>query len=393
MRRRTDAIVHTRGRTLCTVERQRGVGGERRRASVRSLARGKAIRSTLHGPTLFSVRDRTVASPRAHQESAYAFLDRAAGARWQRVRGELDGWFARLPAAARADLRNRFAQTAELDHAGAFWELWVHEAHRRRGFDVTVNIGCEAGERRQDFVLARGGEECWLEATVVGGDSPLSFSERRLDEQLRDIIATVRAPRFSLALEVVRYGACSPGRRRIVPPLERWLGALDLRELGTSASVKRLVFDDWIVDVEAIPLDDRAARPYGCAQLVPPSRRGGRVNDVRPLRRKIKKKAARYGDLDRPYLLAVLALGDQVQERDVEHALLGVTPREHAVWLGPGGPCNTRLSGVLVARGLRSTDPTAPVAPDLWRNPWALLPLATALPWREADGAPQPVAA
>jgi hypothetical protein len=350
------------------------------------------------------VRERTDATPRSHQEPAYAFLDRAAGACWARVRAELDGWFARLPAAARADLRNRFAQHGELDHAGAFWELWVHEAHRRRGFEVTVNIGCEAGERRQDFVLARGGERCWLEATVVGGDSPLSFTERRLDEQLRDIVATVRAPRFSLALEVVRYGACSPGRRRVVPPLERWLGEFDVRELrarralGASAPVKRLAFDDWVVDVEAIALCDEAARPSGCAQLVPRGIDGGAgsVNDVRPLRRKIKKKAARYGDLDKPYLLAVLALGDRVCERDVEHALLGRSERDHAVWHGPAGPCHTRLSGVLVARGLRSTDPFAAEAvaaqPALWRNPWALLPLGLALQWRDAAPAAAPAA-
>jgi hypothetical protein len=353
-----------------------------------------AISSTLHEPTLFSVRERTDAAPRAHQEPAYAFLDRAAGPRWERVRCELDGWFARLPAAARTDLRNRFAQDAELDHAGAFWELWVHEAHRRRGFELTVNIGTEAGERRQDFALARGRERCWLEATVVGGDSPLSFTERRLDEQLRDIVATVRAPRFSLALEVVRYGACSPGRRHVVPPLERWLGAFDVRELragraaGAPAPVKRLAFDDWVVDVEAIALENAAARACGCAQLVPRPAGTGTVNDVRPLRRKIKKKAARYGALDRPYLLAVLALGDRVQERDVEHALLGAAApagsHDHAVWLGPGGPCNTRLSGVLVARGLRSTDPHAPAAPALWRNPWAVHPLRLALPWRAA---------
>jgi len=332
------------------------------------------------------VRDRTDDRPRAHQEPAYPFLDRAAGARWARVRGELDAWFGCLPAAARADVRNRFAQDAELDHAGAFWELWVHEAHRRRGFDVTVNIGVEAGERRQDFVLARGRERCWLEATVVGGDDPLSFTERRLDEQLRDIVATVRAPRFSLALDVVRYGACSPGRRRVVPPLERWLGALDVRELrarraaGEAAPVWRLTFDDWVVDVEAIALDG-IGRGSGRAQLVPRSAGAGRgaVNDVRPLRRKIKKKAARYGSLDRPYLLAVLALGDRVSERDVEQALLGDGPHDHAVWHGPGGPCNTRLSGVLLARGLRSTDPSAAVvaASSLWRNPWAQRPL----PW------------
>jgi len=330
------------------------------------------------------VRDRTDGRPRAHQEAAYAFLDRAAGARWERVRAELDGWFARLPAPARADLRNRFAQADALDHAGAFWELWVHEAHRRRGFEVTVNIGREAGERRQDFALARGRERCWLEATVVGGDSPLSFTERRLDEQLRDILATVRAPRFSLALEVVRYGSCSPGRRRIVPPLERWLGALDPRELHAPA-VKRLAFDDFVIDVEAIALEAEAARPCGCAQLVPRARGAGPVDDVRPLRRKIKKKASRYGELAAPYLLAVLALGDGVCERDVEHALLGASPRDHAVWHGPSGPCNRRLSGVLVARGLRSTDPFAAAAamPTLWRNPWASRPLDLALPWRD----------
>jgi GNAT superfamily N-acetyltransferase len=157
---------------LCTVGRPARRRGKTAVARlVQHIARGKAISSTLHGPTLFSARTRADERPRAHQEPAYAFLDRAAGARWARVRGELDGWFARLPAAARADLRNRFAQAAELDHAGAFWELWVHEAHRRRGFEVTVNIGTEAGERRQDFVLARGRERCWLEATVVGGGS------------------------------------------------------------------------------------------------------------------------------------------------------------------------------------------------------------------------------
>jgi hypothetical protein len=49
---------------------------------------------------------------------------------------------------------------------------------------------------------------------------------------------------------------------------------------------------------------------------------------------------------------------------------------------------------VLVARGLRSTDPLAAVAaaPMLWQNPWALRPLGLGLPWREAASA-VPIAA
>jgi hypothetical protein len=168
--------------------------------------------------SLFSARERADASPRAHGEPSYAFLDRAAGARWERVRAAFDEWFLRLPESARRDLRNRFALTTELDHLGAFWELWLHEAHRRLGFDVTVHVGVDAGERRQDFLVSRGcAERFWLEATVVGGDSPLTFTERKLHEALCDLIEAVPAPpELSLGLQVLRYGSCTPGRRRVV---------------------------------------------------------------------------------------------------------------------------------------------------------------------------------
>lgn len=350
-----------------------------------------------HNRSLFSARIRSDDRPRAWGEPSYAFLDRAAGPRWQRVRDTLDAWYLRLPEAARRDLRNRFVLDAELAHAGAFWELWVHEAHRRLGFDVEVQVGIDAGERRQDFLVTRGEERFWLEATVVGGDSPLTFTEQKMDEALCDLIDTVRAPRFSLGLEVLRYGACQPGRRRVVPRIEGWLRGLDPDDLrarqaaGAPPVTRRFAFDGWELDVEAIAREAGAGGRRVCA---PRTACEGPVNDVRPLRRKIKKKASRYGELDRPYLLSVLALGDYVTDRDVTHALLGMaavdpdaaaaSPRpDHAVWIGPGGPCNTRLSGVLVARGLTPAR-LATTMPTLWRNPWALRPLEAELPWRAA---------
>jgi hypothetical protein len=347
-------------------------------------------RSASHTRSLFSSRARVDASPRAHGEPSYTFLDRVAGGHWQRVRDTLDAWFDALPSEARRDLRNRFALTSELDHMGALWELWVHEAHCRLGFDVTVHIGTDAGERRQDFVVSRDGERVWLEATVVGGDSSLSFTERKLDAALCDAIDSVRESRFSLGLQVARYGRCMPARRRIAPRIERWLGELDIEAVrareasGVAAPTRRLEFDDWQIELAAIAREERDA----ATRLLRPRTACGvrSVNDIWPLRRKIKKKAARYGELDRPYLLAVLALGDHVRERDVEAALLGVPGRtqDHAVWAGPEGPCNTRLSGVLVARGLDHARLGA-TAPVLWRNPSAVHPLRVALPWRVAS--------
>jgi hypothetical protein len=351
--------------------------------------------------SLFSARARTDGSPRAHGEPSYAFLDRAAGPRWQLVRDALDGWFAALPEPARRDLRNRFALTSELDHMGALWELWVHAAHRRAGFELTVHIGTDAGERRQDFVARRGDERFWLEATVVGGDSPLTFTERKLDAALCDAIDSVRAPRFSLGLEVAHYGRCMPARRRIAPRIERWLGELDADALrarqaaGAAAPTRELAFDDWRISLAAIARDECSGSVRDPRLIGPRASRvalaAKPVDDIRPLRRKIKKKAARYGDLDRPYLLAVLALGEQVRERDVDAALLGVQGRaqDHAVWAGPSGPCNTRLSGVLLARGLDHAR-LASTVPTLWRNPWAVHPLRGSLPWPVAASARVP---
>jgi len=351
--------------------------------------------------SLFSARERTDDRPRAHGEASYAFLERAAGARWERVRSALDDWFLHLPEAARRDLRNRFALTTEMDHLGAFWELWLHEAHRRLGFDVKVHVGVDAGERRQDFLVSRpgDGERFWLEATVVRGDSLLTFTERKLHEALCDLIERVSAPpEVSLELSVLRYGTCTPGRRRVVPRVERWLrelgdpGALRARQAaGLAAPRRRVEFDGWQFELEAIA--DERRRPG--RRVVPARPRAqppeGAVNDIRPLRRKIKKKAARYGRPDRPYLLAVLALGDHVRDCDVESALLGIPGREsdHAVWHGPAGPCNTRLSGVLAARGLQPARGSG-APPRLWRNPWAEHPLAAGLPWGEAGASAPP---
>ena len=253
-----------------------------------------------------------------------------------------------------------------------------------------MNIGCEAGERRQDFVLARGRERCWLEATVVGGDSPLSFTERRLDEQLRDIVADgARAALLARARgrQVRRLLAGTAADRAAARALARRARPARARDVGVRQAprLRRLDRRRRRDSARRRARRDPADAPSSCragARLQPSTtcaRCGARSRRRRPA----------TASSTSPYLLAVLALGDHVRERDVEQALLGAGAHDHAVWHGPGGPCNTRLSGVLVARGLRSTDPFAAAAeaPTLWRNPWALLPLATALPWREAAGA------
>lgn len=122
------------------------------------------------------------------------------------------------------------------------------------------------------------------------------------------------------------------------------------------------------------------------------------VDTTSGLRRAIREKAGRYGQPDRPYVIAVLIEDDYTDEEDVVDALFGtvtymvpVAPRHpgHALavrrrdgsWMAHGGPSNTRVSAVLTAINLMPWV-LARTVPRLWINPWAVRPLTDRLAWR-----------
>jgi hypothetical protein len=108
----------------------------------------------------------------------------------------------------------------------------------------------------------------------------------------------------------------------------------------------------------------------------------------------LKKKASRYGQLDRPYVIAVLCDNVTTTDADIEAALYGrmtvnfarVGGRTHywgarrsldGLWQPGRG---RRVSAVLTATELKPW--TMPrVVPRLWTNPWATKPLTVELPW------------
>lgn len=370
----------------------------------------RAEPAVMASASLFSASARTSLTPKGHTESEYAFLDRSARAQIVRVRELLDAWYARLPVAARASIRNRFASADLGVHRGALLELYLHEAFHRLELEVDIDVGREdAGRRRPDFLIGESGEGFYVEATAAVGANLLgdkSASARAA--AMQECIAKVHAPNFWLGVQLEACGTNTPGRREVRVPLQRWLDELDpdevLAEHGRTGELPSytLRLDDWEVECQAFPVspehrgdpDHEVIGAYGEGAAM--------IDDAKALRRKLKHKASHYEGLERPYVVCLLCAGDFADDKDVGDALLGSvavrynpTTREtiwvrqaDGIWHGPHGPRNTTVSAVITIPQLSCSSVTA-VQPTLWLNPWAARPLTAELPWRTNVISPQ----
>ena len=61
------------------------------------------------------------------------------------IRTLVESWYERFPAAARDDVRGGFRQNDERAHAGALFELFVHELLTRLGASVEVHVSRSTG--------------------------------------------------------------------------------------------------------------------------------------------------------------------------------------------------------------------------------------------------------
>jgi len=358
--------------------------------------------------SLFSEGPRTRTGPSRYDESEYHSLDRSARAYAAEVRAALDGWFYELPGYARPSIRRKFASRETPVHRGALLELYLHEMFRRLELEIDLDVGREdAAHRRPDFLLEPNGNRTWVEATAVLGADVFTAAERGRVQQLYDLLNRCRDRRFFLLVEIEEAGSATLGRKQILDPIEQWLARLDPAQLrraidqGANPPERQLTPADWVITIGATPV--RQDMPLTDDERVLGSSVEGsaELDDVGPLRRTLKRKARHYGEVDAPYVIAVLCVGTFVADNDVEKALLGDTryvwdPNQrrlrgvrepNGLWHGPGKPVNTRVSQVVTIPQL-SAARAAITEHTVWITPCAERPLPLQFPWRRREIAP-----
>lgn len=342
----------------------------------------------------FSNAERADATRKRASESSFRFLDRSACPHIERVRAFLAEAIGRYPASERDEIVARIQSENETHFRSAAFEVLLHEALLRLGYRPIPHPDPGTGvARRPDFLVTDvDGSEFFLEAVLASerdGRNPAAEAMKRTAlGHLEEV------PHFAFMLDVDSEGdpVSQPPGRVLARQAHAWLDTLDpegLRERLIAHGMDAMPtmtwsHEEWELTLKAIPLP--AERRGRATRLIGAFGDGARwVNAWEPLRDAVKKKANRYGELTRPFVVAVNADIFRLDEIDEVRALYGEEywaenlhcpaqggprRRENGAWRGPHGPQNRRVSAVWFFNDLTPYTLAARQS-TLYVNPWA----------------------
>jgi len=352
---------------------------------------------------IFEDIQRDYHDPAAHREDEFSFLNRSARPAAAQVRSLIEQWAILYPPRDRDELKSALRS----QFRSTFFEMFVHAMLKQFGCTVDVHpVLSNQRSTRPDFVATfPTGERVIVECAHPKDPSSYSKSEQARLDALYDDIERIRSANFFLVLhEIDGLKMRQPSIKRLRRYIEERISSLNVDDLharverGELNSMPTWLYEDGEFNLEfsVWPKSPghRTARGAFIASYPSETRLGGHGNT---LRSRIADKATKYGKLESPFVVAVNT-GSLLATRvdDEMDALFGsersLLRQENAipttgsgVWLGAGGPQNTRLSAVIFSRVFPWNLPVAPIC--IYHNPFATRPCVT-LPWRLEQAVP-----
>lgn len=347
---------------------------------------------------LFDDSTRTDLDYADYGESHYAYLNRSARPEIGKVRAKLNEWFDVFPSSEHVHLKSDFQSSSSSQFFGGFTELYCHALLKAQQYDVLPHPDTGTTTRLDFDVHRAGASQFCLECTVAT-EYDEGSTANRLMSQVLSALNTVHSPNFFLG--IIQYGAPSftPSLSQIKRSVDEHLRTLDpdSEEFAENAHLVdeespyywEYTERDWKIGFFPIAKRAEARGRLGVRLIGTLGDSHAKSWDSRtPIMRSLKRKATRYGDLQRPYVIAVNAMDIFLDDEDALDVLFGTAvTRIHRVtravthdrnhdgfWRGPRGAQHTRVSAVLILPDMGPWS-IASKTPVLWHNPWAANPL------------------
>jgi hypothetical protein len=331
---------------------------------------------------IFEPGERTETRPMRHTEGLWAHLNRRGSPGYDGVRELINDWYSHVPQGkGRRDLFAKLRSSRGDTWYAGFWELYLHEAISRAGYELEIEPDVPGSSRHPDFLVRGHGHEFYIEALAITED-PSSPVERRR-RHIYDYLNESPHPNFWVSFSIRREGASAPPVRRLLADITRWLDGLD-PDITPSDTSFDWHHGGWWIHLRALAKSPEA-RTFRSDGLIGiqsgwagPSDMGSRI------REKLHSKATRYGKLDKPYLIALTASSFLAEDEELVTALLGpeevqylegqpgsaqVVRKRDGLFMAAGGAQNRRVAGLIVAWNVTCTH-IGFIRPTLWLNPW-----------------------
>jgi hypothetical protein len=309
----------------------------------------------------------------------------------------------RFPPSDVYEIVTRIQSGNDVHFRSAVFEGLLHEVLRCQGFRLEVHpaLGNERSARPDFLVEGPDGESFYLEATLASESNEVDKPGQTRIDHFLDQLSQHPHENFMLEVDDEGFPASQPSSKRVIRELHSWLNSLDvdaimvMRAEGRHEDVPFMQWrhEEWIVQFRPWPINPE--RRGQSERLIGISGSGGGLIDHwSPIRDAVKKKGSKYGELDRPLLVAVNLDSHFLDPIDERQALFGqeemvfrLDDREkeprfrrapNGAWMSKDGPQYTRVSGVW---SFNDIQPASIVGKKntIYFNPWASMPLPEAL--------------
>ncbi len=362
---------------------------------------------------IFDLYERDDDSPKRNQESDFEFLNRSARPEILQVREFVESIVSSYPQDELNEITARIKSGDDTHFKSAIFELILHKVLIRLGCTLIPHPELENGSKsRPDFLVTTpSDEQFYLEAVLASQVNEKNTASEAMKGIVMDTLAKNPHNNFMLDISDEGNPTTPPSGKKLLHDLLGWLDSLDpdevivaIEKAGFDATpVYNWKHDGWLVTFRPIPLKpERRGKAKTLVGMVDGG--GGIIDSWTPIRNAIKYKGSKYGDLNKPLLIAVNLDSFHLDRIDEMQALFGQEqfifsvgqpekePRferaPNGAWYGKSGPQYKRVSGLWIFNDLTPYT-VGTRRQTVYFNPWtsfALPEILKTFPHAALDG-------
>lgn len=279
---------------------------------------------------LFDEGERTNFSDPIRSQSHYDYLNTSAREEAVEIRRVFQTMFEAFPEADKGSLFADFTSDRNETHLAAVLELVTFSLLVSSGNRcLAVHPELPKSEKQPDFLFENAqGEKFYVECVYSQGVSSEQSGAKKRKESVLEIVDQIDSPIYWLDVDMEGEPRSPPSLKKIRASLQKFVDELpnDFSEEVLRDFPEKLAFQEEFGGASLI-VKPFSRRAEGGPQRTIGLEFGG-VSWHSPgtaAKNVLKKKAARYGELDAPFLIVVGGRGSGFSAKDVDSTLYGLT--------------------------------------------------------------------